>query len=473
MIPILHDAYLADATTKTNGICRLRDTISCLVTEERNGQYELELEYPIAADFADQLTVDRIIKAKANDQHDAQCFRIYSVNPALSDGVVIVRARHISYDMTGIPVMPFSVFGGDRQQALDNLWFSALADNPFTATATETASTASAFKITEPASLRACLGGVRGSFLDTYGGEFTWDNRSVIWSLSRGQNRGLVVRYGKNLVDYDQETNIADTAAGVLGYYSRDGVVIQGDIRYSDNAGNFATPRIAVIDFSDDFEDEAPTVAQLNARAQKYINDNDVGVPEVSIKIEFEPLSQAGDTPWLDLLERVDLCDEVQVVFELLGVTATAKVVKTVYNTLLDRYDSIELGSVRRTIVDTIADLEGAVSEGAAGVYETSVTPITGAAFVPITGVTETQLNAWTVGNLAYVAVRIELSAALSGWKTIVTGLPKPPTSIRNVAASTSSSFVRPLAYGVNNAGLQITYGGAGTYWFTMCYPIA
>lgn len=373
MIPILYEATLSDATFITNGICRLSDTISCKVTEERNGAYTLEMEYPFGGIHADELTVQRIIKAKANDISDLQCFRITSVTQSLDGKRLNVKANHISYDLSYFPVTPFSGTFNSVAYAITGILNNAVNPSGFYNSADYVPGDAVSYSIAAPRSIKACLGGQAGSVLDIFGGEYEWDNRLIKWHTARGTDRGVTIRYGKNLTNYEQETNIEDTICGILPVYNMDNVVVYGDIQYSANASSFPFLKVAVMDFTSDFtstdgESTAPTPAQLEARAAAYIEANNIGQPEVSIDVEFYPIWQTEDYAEYKALETVGLCDTVTVIFPDINVRTKAKVVKTVYNTLLEKYISVSLGSIRRNIADTIADMEGGNAAASGGV---------------------------------------------------------------------------------------------------------
>ena len=204
-----------------------------------------------------------------------------------------------------------------------------------------------------PTSTRAVLGGTDGSILDTYHGEYEWDGFTVRLRSHRGQDNGVRIAYGKNLTDIQQDENIADLATGVIGYWAgSDGTLVQTGV--VDAPGTYNFDRVISVDFSSDFE-EQPTTEQLTQRVQQYISDNNIGVPDVSISVSWVNLEQYSGYEGLSLLERVSLGDTVTVEFPPLGVEATARVVKTVYDVLHDRYVSADIGSVQANIADTIA----------------------------------------------------------------------------------------------------------------------
>lgn len=355
MMPILYDYDEIDFTTM--GLGALPDAIKCTVTEERNGAYELAMTYPLDGLNFSNLAVDRIILAPPNDQDRPQPFRIYACRPSMA-GTVNVAAEHISYQLNSIPCEPFNA--SDAGEALQGLKDHAVGPMPF-GFWTDKKSRGGYTQAT-PDSIRSRLGGVQGSILDVYGGEYEWDRFLVKLHEARGEDNGVVVAYGKNLISLEQETNIATMITGIYPYYfgeageEKGKVLVQLPERLITVAANCSYPRVKPVDMTDKFE-APPTEAQLRAAANTYIRANKLTAPKVSIAVSFVPLWQTEEYKDIAPLERVRLCDYVTVRFLRLGVDAKAQVVKTVHNVLLNRYDSMELGDARQSLDSTIANL--------------------------------------------------------------------------------------------------------------------
>lgn len=348
MRPILYTSQ--ETAFTSNGIGILTDAVSCTVTEERNGAFELEMTYPVTGIHYKEIKARCLIMARPNPVDDPQPFRVYRITKPMG-GVVTVYGEHISYDLSGIPVSPFTAT--NAADAMQKLKSSSAVANPFSFWTDK--STTATMKAATPAPLRSLLGGREGSVLDVYGGEYKWDRYTVRLYGQRGENRGVSIRYGKNLTDLEQDENVAGVYTGVYPYWaSMEGALVQLPEKILNAPGTYDFTRIMALDLSSDFQ-EAPTVAQLRARAESYIKANKIGVPKVSLSISFVPLEQTEEYKDLALLERVELCDTVNVEFPALGVSATAKCVKTTYDVLLDRYISVELGDARTNIADTIA----------------------------------------------------------------------------------------------------------------------
>lgn len=334
-----------------NGIGILGECISCEVTEERNGEFELVLKYPVSGLHFGGLVTRAIIKAKPDPYRDPQLFRIYAISKPMS-GAVTVAAEHISYDLSGVPIVPFSA--DSAASALAGLYYSSATYRDFLFS-TDITSTAH-FEVNAPTSARSLLGGVEGSILDVYGGEYEFDNFNVILHKSRGYDRGVSIRYGKNLLDLRQEENCASLYTGIFPYWydEENGTLVMLDDRIVNAEGTFDFRKIKVVDFTLDFEEE-PTQDELREAAKSYISANKIGVPSVSLTVSFAQLEQYDEYKGKNILERVSLCDTVAVEFPALGVSTTAQAVKVVYDVLANRVKSVTLGGTKTTIADTIA----------------------------------------------------------------------------------------------------------------------
>lgn len=347
---ILFDTNEKDFTT--NGLGRLTDAIACTVTEERNGIYELALQYPITGRKYKELILGRVILAKHSDGADLQPFRIYKITKPLN-GKVEVYAEHISYQLSKIPVMPFTA--NSVTAALDGLVANAAETCPFSVWTDKT--TKATFKVDYPASFRSLLGGVQGSILDVYGGgEYEWDMWTVKLHGNRGKDSGVEIRYGKNLTELEATSDTSGVYTGVCPFWrGEDGDVVTLPEKVIHATTQFSYSLTIPLDLSGEFENK-PTEAQLRAKAQSYLNSNNGWELNENIKISFVALWQTKEYKSVAPLQRLNLCDTATVIHDKLGVRCKAKVVKTIYNCLLNRYDEIELGEARTNLSDTVRE---------------------------------------------------------------------------------------------------------------------
>ena len=340
MIPCLY----ASTETKfdNNGIGKLADAQSCVVTEKRNGSFELEMVCPADGIHAESLEEGNIILAKPSDTGRTQPFRIYKIATPI-DGKLVVKARHISYQLNFITVSPFATTGCTG--ALAGLENHAASDCPF-AVWTDISSNA-AFRLSTPSSFRNCLGGIDGSVLDTFGGEYEWDRYEVKLHRCRGADHGVHITYGKNLTDFRMEKNIENVITGVHPYWQNsetgevtelpEKVVLmeQRSVPYQ---------KFSVLDCTAGFQDK-PTAEMLRSYAQEYLKNTSLTEPQVDIDIDFIQLWNTPDYADVVEAEQVSLCDTVHVFISKLGIEVSSKVTETEYDVLLERYKSITLSN--------------------------------------------------------------------------------------------------------------------------------
>lgn len=359
MIPILYPENETDFVS--NGIGGLSCATSCTVTEERNGSYELTMVYPVAGWHFKEIRYKRYIMAVPADGEKPQPFEIYSISKPIS-GKVTIKARHISYQLSYIVTLP-----GEKEKtaetALQSLGDLATTDCPFDFSSDIIAK--GMFQNSTPQSIRALLGGQAGSILDVFGGEYLFDGYKVKLLKSRGSTIPVSLEYGKNIIDLQQEENIASTYTAVIAFWKNQTTTgevktVYGDLIKSTNAGNFPYVRTMALDVSTEYK-TPPTKEQLTKRAETYVRENKIGVPKVSVKVSFVALWQTEEYKNIEPLQRIHLCDTIKVVFRDLGIDSHAKVTKTTYNVLKDRYDSIEIGDSRTNLIDTIASQTTAI----------------------------------------------------------------------------------------------------------------
>lgn len=342
MIPILFDALATDFSTF--GIGHLSDAIDPQVVEERNGEFTLTLSYPLFGEHFESIGMRSIILAKPSPAQDPQPFRVFRITKPIN-GIVTINARHVRYDLEGVPVTPFTAVG--IVNALNAIKSNAIFSTPFTFSTNKT--NTQTMTLTAPSSAISLLGGVRGSLLDVYGGEYKYNIWNVALLSARGANNGVVIRYGVDLTDFQQEENCANVYTGVLCYWqsTQDGTTVTGQVQAS---GTFDYERVLVVDKSADYE-STPTVAQLNQDAIEYIYNNKVGVPKVSINLSFANLEQTEE--YKNIRQSIELCDQITVEFAKIGVSAVARINRTVFDVINEVYISVDIGDTRTSLADS------------------------------------------------------------------------------------------------------------------------
>lgn len=345
MIPIIFESN--ETAFTSNGLGRLPDATRCEVTEERNGMYELAMDYPVSGRNYDLLQTGRFIFATHDESRVPQPFEIYSTSAPL-EGLIEVHAWHISYKLNNIILKPFTA--NSCSAAMAAIPSNIIGSSNFTFWTNKSVS--ASFKLKVPAPVRSVLGGMEGSILDTFGtAEYEFDKWAVKLHAARGVNAGVSLRYGKNLLSLDQALSAANQYDSILPFWASEETVVYSPTAVTRSGGT--TNKTVVMDFSDQFE-EAPTVAQLQAKAQSMIDSTSNYTIAENIKVNFVALWQTEDYKNYASLERIKLCDVVNIYYEKLGINATAKCIRVVYDTLRDRYISLELGEPQTTLAQQI-----------------------------------------------------------------------------------------------------------------------
>lgn len=365
------------------GIGPLTDAINPIVTREKNGIYELMFNYPVNAPLYTEIKLGRWIVADAGptSQAKSQRFEISEITKPIN-GIVTVYCEHYRYQLLRSIVKLGSKFDNiPAQTALNQLKDRMEPKGDFTFFSDVT--TNSSIDFTDPskfANAQEVLGGVNNSILDNFGGEYIFNNNEVRLMSQAGTDKNVIIAYGKNLTDINQEESIESTYTSIYGWAKigsgEEEKIITLPETYldSDYVDNYSQRRIQMVDFSDK---EPTDVDSLRTLVKNYIKNNKVGIPKVSIKASFVDLSSSVSEEQLKNLESIDLCDWVTIVFNQLGINSSAQIVKTVWDVSLNRYDSVELGEARtdfskvlddsqqniNNINDKVSDLEKAQDE--------------------------------------------------------------------------------------------------------------
>ena len=338
-----------------NGLGCLNDATSCSVKETLNGEYELEMEYPVNGIHYSDIQLRRIILAKPNSYDQTQPFRIYSISKPIG-GLVTVNAEHISYDMSGLPVRgAVEHYAWYVNDVFEHIRNNSVYPCPFTFSSDITEEKKD-ISLSKPRSVKAFLGTDEG-LLSLFGGEWEFDRYNAILHKERGQNRGVSIEYGKNLTDVTQDEKCSEMYTAVYPYYYQEDDGLQ---RLDDDVIKILDTtykNVYVLDLSREF-DEMPTQDQLREKAQEYINDNKLGEPKVSLKVSFIKNPEV-----IEALHDVRLGDTVSVKFIKIGVDTTSRCISYEFNVLTEQYNSIELGEPIKTIVDTMTSTNSKIDD--------------------------------------------------------------------------------------------------------------
>ena len=367
MIPRLYEAK--ETNFQHNGLGLLADTISCIVTEEQNGMYELELTYKVGSFLCKSLVEDNIVKAKANNEHDPQLFRIYYVSEEIN-GTILVRAEHISYDLRGNFLENIFLSNTTCQQAGEEA-FNKLEESHNFTFYSDIEHTAN-YNISRANGLE-CIAGKRGSLLDTFGNgaKLIRDNYNISLVKNRGTNNNVLISYKKNMTGYKRELDLTDLVTKIYPF-----AIVQKEVGTEDNPqtieelivlperfltssnyNKYANGKILAVDYSD--QEGIDTIEKLRNISSKFFTQTDKDKPNINYQVEFVDLSKTTEYKdlGLDKLEKVCLDDTVIIRDSRFDRDVEARVIKTVYNSLAERYESLELGKFKDSLKVTDTDL--------------------------------------------------------------------------------------------------------------------
>lgn len=336
----------------------LNDCINGIVIEERNGMFEAEITYAIFSPLWDSVLRGNIIVAHANDTLKFQKFRIYKTSKPIK-GVFKAFAKHISYDLLRDIIEGLDIENQSCQYCLNQIFRLSQFSQHFKGYSDII--NAQNFKIGASKVLNAIVG-KEGSVLDTFGtgAELLRDNENVHILNARGHDNGVTIEYGKNLTGIDltdDDSNMVTRIKAIAKYNDTNGdeVIVNSEPKYIDSPKvlDYETPFIEEIDFSDKFgENETPTPSKLRTLAEKYFRDTKCDFPKTNAKISFIPLSKCVGYEGIE--DAISLCDIVTIKDYRYNYETKAKVIKTTYNFLTERYESMEVGEPRSKLGDVI-----------------------------------------------------------------------------------------------------------------------
>ena len=358
-IMILHDK--TNNNWNSQGLGPLNEAMNPQVTRERNGAYELNFSYPVKGVLFKELLMGRWIVADAGPSQTAkaQRFEIAEITKP-KNGIVTVYCEHYRYQfLRSIVKIGPKIENQSAQTVLNQLLVQMEPKGDFGFTSD--IATKSSIDFTDPAKFnnaQEVLGGVQGSILDNFGGEYLFNNNQVKLLSNAGVERNVIIAYGKNLTDISQEESIESTYTSVYGWAKMDGedgqIITLSEIYIdSDYVDNYTQRRIKMVDFS---QDKPANTTDLRNLVTKYIKNNKVGIPKVNIKTSYVDLASSVMDAQLKNLEEIDLCDWVTVLFNELEINTSAQIIKTVWNVALDKFDSLELGEASTNMSKVISD---------------------------------------------------------------------------------------------------------------------
>lgn len=366
MRPILYNA--TETVFDSYGLGEI-DANKATVTRERNGNYSLYIEYPVGGSLAPLFKQDMRIKADAGVRTKNQTFYISRIVKD-SSHVIKIYAKHISHLTETMGIVHGTTVAGDANAALARWSESLVGGVEFrTWSDIETEGKAS-WTVDKFKTAREALGGVEGSILDVWGGEYEFDNTTIKLHRRLGRQSPTVLEYGRNILsaEDDEDANSVYTSVYPFATYTPESqlheegkeskaqdpvtVTLSEKIVDSQWVGHYAERRVAVVDFSSKYGDkQTPNAESLRTFAKEYMKTNRIGIPKINTKIEYVDLAKTLDYADMSQMEEVELCDILPIYYPTIGLTNDEnKVVVVNYDVLNDRNESIELGTIGQSM---------------------------------------------------------------------------------------------------------------------------
>ena len=346
MTPILHEA---DVTSIGNyGLGALKDALSCTVSCEENGAYDLTLIYPMTGLHAELLAERRLISAAPSQYENRQLFRIYRMTRPI-DGKIQAYAHHISYDLNNCIVKPFTA--ASLGEAITKLKAGIVGDCPFDISASY--DTEGTFSVSKPMTVRAALLSSNSDNLaSVYDGVWTFDGLSCVLRKKETVDRGVKIAYGLNLLDVTQEKNIEDVYTHVYPFWMNTEKNKYYDLEPIAASSITGYRKIYPLDLTSYYQ-KAPSDASMKKTADEFIQKNEIGKISVSLTVSYVQLEKCVEYTGSGQSRIILRGDTVEVRYLRLGVSATARITKTDYNALLERYDSLQVGDAKERLART------------------------------------------------------------------------------------------------------------------------
>lgn len=382
MRPILFNK--SETAFDTYGLGELNVTKGT-VTRERNGNYTLYAEIPVNDPAVASLGKEMKLKADAGLRTKNQTFEISRIVKD-SSNIVKIYGQHISHKLEYIVLRNATAFSGTAYNALA-IWKGALiGDLTFDVWSDVDTTNKGVFDISKMENARLALGGVEGSILDIYGGEYEFDNMTVRLHKQLGRTAPTVLEYGRNILSAESDETIESAYTSVLPYATYTPDKPEGDTsdsqpdpvtvtlpeNYVDSKYKalYAHRRIKVVDFSSEFSTDSkkksiPSPEKLRTLANDYMERNAIGKPKINIKIEYADLAKTLDYADNGWIEELELCDIVPIYYPQIGLTdETAKVTTVTYDFVNERNESVEFGDIGTNVRATMqSGLAGKVDD--------------------------------------------------------------------------------------------------------------
>ncbi len=330
------------------------DPYSCIVHEEKNGDYSLTMEIDRDDEFCEN---ERILLAPT-PKHGVQKFRIYNVKKTVT-GVKAVYARHIFYDLMDnfIDVAHPTNYTGT--QAMERLFKGLQFEQSITGSSNITTVNTAYWDMMNP--VEALIGNQENSFVNRWGGILDRDNRT--FTINDEQLSPINIIYGKNLEDCGLSADISEVVTRIMptGLKADGQTVLKLPERYVDSPriNNYVNPKVQRKHYSDikigenegEYATEEEAFDALRARATAEF-ESGIDLPKISGTVSIIDLLKTKEYENAKGLEEILPFTPVRV--WIWGDYVEAEMQAYDYNALSQQYESITIGVKDRFVGETM-----------------------------------------------------------------------------------------------------------------------
>lgn len=327
----------------------LPDCISCVVTDNEDGERSLSMRYPFAGANASQIQIGSIITADVSRVETNGKFKVARISLSI-DGIFSIDAYSLHYSLAGYPVKPFAESLCSPDEAIGKLWLNALrspALENFTIGGLESSKKIS-FGLDEPMSFREALYGNKG-IKEMFGGVIvqSYDRKLQWMERSAASKHSAIIYYGRDLRKFSYTRDATARFSHAYAFWAdNEGNRVDTDAFSLSGSSSAAFEGATILDLSTYFE-AAPTVETLVSTARGVANAQKVGDVEVTAEISFIPASITTEFSALGNLRDVGLYDTIKVVIPDFEISIESQISETVYDCLSGIYKSVTIGKLK------------------------------------------------------------------------------------------------------------------------------
>ena len=348
-----------------NGLGILKDCISAKVCEVLNGEFNINITYPVGGYLYPNLVEDNIIVTDVG-YGKRQAFRIKNVNKRLDN--IEVYATHIFYDLNDNLIEDIYPKGQTGETVINYILSHAQYEHNFIGYSNITKT--STARYIRKNLVESLIGEDSNSFINRWGGEIIRDNYNITMVNKRGIANGMQIRYAKNLTGIEFQIDRTTVGTRIMPK-AFDGILLPEKYIDSPNIDIYPHPIIKIIEYSDlklatesgeGFASKTELYQAMRERVQEEFK-NEIDKPTITTTVNFVELANTKEYQEYKELEKLNIGDYSTVYVPHLNINVTQRVYKTIYDAILGKFVEFEMGYVKSNYITQIIKSEANMNE--------------------------------------------------------------------------------------------------------------